>query len=104
MKLEFELEVPDGAVDKCAEAELILWARSRPRSSSPKAHKAHIPPASVVALSEFCRRLLETAFWETTPCPGSPASGLFRLAPLCCRAPSMIAGRVSVARRDAGEY
>lgn len=23
MKLEFELEVPDGAVDKCAEAELI---------------------------------------------------------------------------------
>jgi predicted HTH domain antitoxin len=23
MKLEFEIEVPDGAVDKCAEAELI---------------------------------------------------------------------------------
>ena len=23
MKLEFELEIPDGAVDKCAEAELI---------------------------------------------------------------------------------
>ena len=29
MKLEFELEVPDGAVDKCAEAELIRSVREQ---------------------------------------------------------------------------